>query len=171
MFVPLRQPRHSILILLAAAAGVLAPNLAADAPPVTLTRDGAVLQWSADPPWNGQHHDAEYKDVQLVPDPASGNLLLYLPVTRPNGDHADTLMLWNGAAFDDVTAARYPIPPGPQRGTYDADFADVDVDGDPDIVYAGPHGNRLYLMGAGGVYSDATDERFTEFMRKDDEVV
>jgi len=57
-----------------------APLANADAPNVSLERHDEMIQWPAAAPWDGNALTSEYKDVQITRG-ATGDLLLYLPVT------------------------------------------------------------------------------------------
>ncbi len=128
---------------------------------VSLTADSSYITWPSDHP-----RDSEYKSVVLAPESPGGNLMLYLPLTRPSNGQLDTLYLWSGTTFADQTATALPfLNPAPDRGTYDADFVDVDDDGDYDIVHTSPHGNLLYINN-GGVFADET-MRLPSFVRID----
>ena len=150
------HPFLSLLILVGLSGG------AADAqPPVTLERAPELLTGAGFP------RNTEYKDVQLAPLTPAGPLALYLPNTRPAGDSwRETLMVWNGAAFVDEGPARLGFPTGQNRDTYDADFVDVDGDGDYDIVHSSPHGSRIFIN-SGGNFSDQTTQRFPSVLTVD----
>ncbi len=63
-----------------------------------------------------------------------------------------------GGVFTDVTATHMPTD---QAASLDLEFADVDGDGDPDLVVAGfvSERNRLYLNDGSGVFTDVTAAR------------
>ncbi len=112
----------------------------------------------------------EYKDVQLAPVTAGGPLALYLPHTRPsNTEWHESLLIWDSTLghFCDEGPDRLGFPVSQNRDTYDADFVDVDGDGDDDIVHSSPHGSRLFVN-TGGNFQDRTGERFPTILTVDD---
>lgn len=161
-------PSRVVVAVLATFAIALFTDAIAQAPDISMTRDTSVIGWSGSGPL-----DASYKDVQTARDP-DGELLLYLPVTRAGaGNQFDTLYIWNSVSgeFVDQTASLLPfLNPSIDRGTYDVDFADIDGDGDHDIVHSSPHGNHIYVNrrdeGAGS-FTDETNSRFPAFMTAD----
>jgi hypothetical protein len=134
----------------------------ADPTAVTLERADGWINWPAGFPLS-----TEYKDINLIPITPGGNHLLFMPVTRPTGARQASMMLWNGAMFVDETAARFNIPVGEQPDTYDADFFDIDGDGDQDIVYSSPYGNKLFINNGSGVFANETTARFPAIARDD----
>jgi len=135
---------------------------------INLSRDDSRINWPTDYPRN-----AEYKDVQLAPFDAQGNLMMYLPVTRPvDGKHLAAMFRWDpnvgsDGEFVDITGSGLPFQnEDSKRDTYDVDFADVDGDGDYDVVHSSPHGNFLYIKN-GDTFSDESDLRFPPIIRTD----
>ena len=157
----------SLLVSLLASILIVGLGKAHAADPVTLLRDDSRIQWAADYPRN-----SEYKDIQLAPFDGAGNLMMYLPVTRPvDGEHLAAVMRWDpgagSGAFVDITGSALPfLDADSPRDTYDADFVDIDGDGDYDIAHSSPHGNFLYIN-SGGVFADETTARFPAFARTD----
>ncbi len=143
---------------------VSAPICFADPTAVMLERADELIDWPADFPLS-----AEYKDINLIPVIPGGDHLLFMPVTRPDSTRNASMMLWNGSEFVDETAVRFNIPAGEQPDTYDADFFDADGDGDQDLVYSSPYGNKLFINNGSSVFANETTARFPEIAR-DDEV-
>ena len=169
------QKRHvfksSVLFLLF----LFVTDASADAPNITLERHDEMIEWPAGAPWNGEHLNSEYKDAQIAIG-ATGAMLLYLPVTRPDldedgetdSDQHQTLFRWNNATdrfesiVDDLN-----INTGVARDTYDADFADINGDGAPDIVHSSPHGNFIFVNDGSDHFDDETLTRLPSFLRAD----
>ena len=162
--------RRSVLILLSTTLVLSGFRIAYAADPITLQNEPSRIIWGPDFP-----RDAEYKDVQLAPFNSAGDLMLYLPVTRPDDEnHMAALMQWDSSAnggngaFVDNTGTSLPFQnASSNRDTYDVDFVDIDRDGDFDIVHSSPHGNFLYINNGSGVFSDETSSRFPPFARTD----
>ncbi len=155
-----RLSSHLFLPVLAVALG-LAGFPAQGQSPVTLERAPELLTGAGFP------RNTEYKDVQLAPLTPGGPLALYLPNTRPlSGGWNETLMVWNGSEFVDQGPTRLGFPSDQNRDTYDADFVDIDGDGDYDIVHSSPHGSRIFIN-SGGNFSDQTAQRFPSILTLD----
>jgi len=146
---------------------VLSGAAFAQAPDIVMERDNTVIEWAG-----GTALNAEYKDVQTARDP-DGALMLYLPLTRAApGTQFDTIYIYNETTdkFEDQTASLFPfLDPNMDRGTYDADFVDIDGDGDHDILHSSPHFNRIYVnrRNESGAFTDETESRLPKFMRLD----
>ncbi len=143
-------------------------STASAATDITLDVDDSRINWPADYPRN-----AEYKDVQLAPFDAAGNLMMYLPVTRPvDGKHLAAMFRWDPSEgsdgeFVDITGTALAFQnEDSKRDTYDVDFVDIDGDGDYDVVHSSPHGNFLYIK-SGDSFSDESDLRFPPIIRTD----
>ena len=147
---------------------LLTSSAIADAPNVSLERHDEMIGWPAGPPWNGAALDSEYKDAQFSLDASGNSLLMYLPVTRTDDGHLQTLFRWNPATnqFADITG-NLNIDTSVARDTYDADFADVDGDGDPDIVHSSPHGNFILVNDGADTFTDETSARLPAYLRTD----
>ena len=133
---------------------------------ITLQPADSLIQWGSGFPRNG-----EYKDIQLAPSQAGGSLLMYLPITRPqDGKHIAALLEWDSTqnAFVDRTGSGLSFQnEDSPHDTYDVDFADVDGDGNQDIIHSSPHGNFLYINNGSGSYTDVTSARFPALARTD----
>ncbi len=147
---------------------MLHPSFGQEAPDVNFVRDSNIINWPGASP-----EVAEYKDVQAVRD-ANGDLLLYMPVTRPpSGDFNDKLFILDTATnrFVDQTASLLPfLNPSIARDTYDVDFLDIDGDRDLDIIHSSPHGNFIYVNRrneATGSFTDETNSRLPALLRTD----
>ncbi|MEM7200649.1 MAG: VCBS repeat-containing protein [Planctomycetota bacterium] len=104
--------------------------------------------------WSGQVSSAT---VAIVPRDVDGDGDLDLVC----GNYAaqDRLYLNNGTGiFSDATVGRMPAD---TSTTQDVAAADVDGDGDPDLVFvsSGRRQNRLYLNDGSGTFADATSVR------------
>ncbi|MGF1514652.1 MAG: FG-GAP-like repeat-containing protein [Elainellaceae cyanobacterium] len=135
---------------------------------VTLERNDALIDWPSASPWDNNPLDAEYKDAQLGKTADGDRLLLYLPVTRTNEGHFQTLFEWNEAEGKFVSITDdLDIGSTALRDTYDADFADLDGDGDQDIVHSSPHGNYIFINDGSDTFQDETGDRLPSFARSD----
>jgi len=140
--------------------------------PVDLERRDDMLMFPAGSPWDGNALDAEYKDAAVAPTADGSSWLLYLPVTRSNEGHFQTLFRWNAAQnrFEDITA-NLLFDSSVARDTYDVDFVDIDRDGDFDIVHSSPHGNFILVNDGSDQFSDETAARLPHFLTIDCENV
>jgi len=144
-----------------------APLANADAPNVSLERHDEMIQWPAAAPWDGNALTSEYKDVQITRG-ATGDLLLYLPVTRTAEGHLQTLFRWDSTdnRFESITD-NLNIDTDIARDTYDADFTYINDDAHPDIVQSSPHGNFIFINDGADNFSDETNSRLPAFLRTD----
>lgn len=169
------QKRYTLTSSILSLLLLFATGASADAPNVSLERHDEMIQWPAGPPWNGEHLNSEYKDAQMAIG-ATGALLLYLPVTRPDqdedgitdSDQHQTLFRWNTATnrFESIVGD-LNINTSVARDTYDADFTDINGDGAPDIVHSSPHGNYVFINDGADHFNDETLTRLPSFLRVD----
>ena len=149
----------AVVIPLATTYGV---GASADPVAVTLERDSALIPTSTNFPFNGW-----YKDVLVTPTSPGGPLMLYLPATMNSPpEFHEKIFIWNQAsgAFVDETDTWWTLDSdSPGRDTYDADFIDIDGDGDADIVQSSPDGSLL-LINTGTSFVDETAQRMPPIM-------
>jgi len=171
---------------------LVAPAHAQD---LNLERQDNLIQWPDKEPWNAsgdpRAHISEYKDIQIAHSADGSTFLLYAPVTRPTGNsrcpsdpsntnrklYPITLFKWDSAAGGFVASAvtrtgvgeidAMDIDVCSQTDTYDADFVDIDNDGDQDIVHSSPHGNFIYVNDGADVFTDQTSARLPLYFRQD----
>ncbi len=126
---------------------------------VTLERDSSLIPTSTDFPISSW-----YKDIAMTPISPGGPLMLYLPTTMTSVFH-EKIFIWNPGsnAFVDETDSWWTLDTTSPRNTYDADFIDIDGDGDADIVHSSPEGSRL-LINTGNSFVDETAQRMPAIM-------
>ena len=135
---------------------------------IILERHDEMIDWPSGSPWNDNPLSAEYKDAQLAPTADGTSVLLYLPVTRTEVGHHQTLFRWDSGIqkFVDISS-NLQIDSDVARDTYDVDFVDLDNDGDHDLVHSSPHGNFILINNGSDVFTDQTTARLPLFVRID----
>lgn len=96
----------------------------------------------------------ESRDVELVDVDGDGDLDLYVGNSNLQGGASsqDRLLINNQGTFVDQTTDRLPDL---SSNTFDAEFADFDGDGDPDLAVGNYDGGlRLLLNNGNGIFSD-----------------